>query len=283
MSIFDSFERKHEYLICVDSDGCVMDTMNCKHFHCFGPCLLDEWALEDWQEEILHRWNEINLFQMTRGINRFRALAQVLTEINDRYIPIVGVDGLRNWVDNAPALNNEELYSAILACQDLDTQLCLRKALAWSLAVNERVNRLPDELKRPFGGAKECLAAAHRLADVVMVSGANLEAVTEEWESFGLLRHTDMVLAQDVGTELRCIEKMLEFGYEPDHVLMIGDAPGDLEAAKKCGIWFYPILVNWEEESWEELEDVFLDVFLSGNYGSVQKEKTQVFVENLGG
>ena len=29
MSIFDSFERKHDYLVCVDSDGCVMDTMNC--------------------------------------------------------------------------------------------------------------------------------------------------------------------------------------------------------------------------------------------------------------
>ena len=28
MSIFDSFERKHDYLVCVDSDGCVMDTMN---------------------------------------------------------------------------------------------------------------------------------------------------------------------------------------------------------------------------------------------------------------
>ena len=29
MSIFDTFERKHDYLVCVDSDGCVMDTMNC--------------------------------------------------------------------------------------------------------------------------------------------------------------------------------------------------------------------------------------------------------------
>ena len=37
MSVFDFFEKKRDYLICVDSDGCAMDTMNCKHIHCFGP------------------------------------------------------------------------------------------------------------------------------------------------------------------------------------------------------------------------------------------------------
>ena len=46
------FGKKHEFLVCVDSDGCVMDTMNCKHFHCFGPCMVAEWGLEEWQEEI---------------------------------------------------------------------------------------------------------------------------------------------------------------------------------------------------------------------------------------
>ena len=29
MSFFDAFTRKHDYLVCVDSDGCVMDTMIC--------------------------------------------------------------------------------------------------------------------------------------------------------------------------------------------------------------------------------------------------------------
>ena len=61
MSIFDTFERKHDYLVCVDSDGCVMDTMNCKHFNCFGPCMVTEWGLEAWKDEILERWNVINM------------------------------------------------------------------------------------------------------------------------------------------------------------------------------------------------------------------------------
>ena len=283
MSIFDGFVKKHEYLICVDSDGCVMDTMNCKHFHCFGPCLVHEWVLEQWQDEILRRWNDINLFQMTRGINRFKGLSMALTEINARYTPIIGIQGLQHWVDTAPALSNDSLVDAIDACEDDDVRLCLHKALVWSLAVNESINRLPEELKKPYDGARECLAACHEFADIAMVSSANRDALEEEWENFGLLQHTDILLAQDVGNKSFCIAKLIEFGYDPEKVMMVGDAPGDCDAAESNGIWFFPILVNWEEESWEELHYGALDLFVSGSYGSVQDEKKQVFVENLGG
>ena len=67
MSIFDSYKAKKDLLVCVDSDGCAMDTMNCKYFHCFGPRMVDEWNLHQWSDEILRRWNEISLYQMTRG------------------------------------------------------------------------------------------------------------------------------------------------------------------------------------------------------------------------
>ena len=65
MSIFDSFVRKHDYLVCVDSDGCVMDTMNCKHFNCFGPCMVDEWELHEWRDAILDRCNLETMVQHT--------------------------------------------------------------------------------------------------------------------------------------------------------------------------------------------------------------------------
>lgn len=32
---------------------------------------------------------------------------------------------------------------------------------------------------------------------------------------------------------------------------MVGDAPGDRDAAEKNGVRFYPILVGHEGESWE--------------------------------
>lgn len=283
MSVFDSFEKKHDYLICVDSDGCAMDTMNCKHIHCFGPCMVDEWGLQEWEGEILRRWNDINLFQMTRGINRFKGLAMALTEINEKYTPIVGVEALNAWVETAPALSNDGVVKAAQEVQDEDGKICLRKAYLWSLAVNEKINQLPEELKVPFPGAKEGLAAATQFADVAVVSSANRDAVEEEWEKYGLLEHTDILLAQDCGSKSHCIAEMLKFGYDQDHVMMIGDAPGDRDAAEQNGVWFYPILVNWEEESWTELREKTLALFREGNYASCQEEKTQVFVENLGG
>lgn len=283
MSVFDTFERKHDYLVCVDSDGCAMDTMNCKHIHCFGPCMVTEWALEQWEEPILHRWNDVNLFQMTRGINRFKGLVLALSEVSEKYTPIVGVDGLKAWVENAHALSNDGIAKAIEEAEDEDTRLCLTKALHWSLAVNESITRLPEDLKLPFPGAEAGLAAAAKVADVAVVSSANRDAVEEEWEKYGLLRHTDILLAQDCGSKAHCIAEMLKFGYDKDHVLMVGDAPGDCDAAEKNGVWFYPILVNWEEESWDGFVEQALPLFLADRYAELQSEKKQVFVENLGG
>ena len=276
MSIFDSFEKKHEFLVCVDSDGCVMDTMNCKHFRCFGPCMVDEWGLDAWRDAILERWNEINLFSMTRGINRFKGLAKALKEISGKYTAIPGVDALVHWADTAPALSNDGVAKAAAEATDPEAKLVLEKALSWSKAVNKAIVALDESLKVPYNGAKEGLAAAHAFADVAMVSSANRDAVEEEWGKFGLLEHTDIVLAQDIGSKAHCIAKMLEFGYDPDKVLMLGDAPGDSDAAEKNGVHYYPILVNHEKESWDEAVAVAFDRLMElkfkKNYQNLLKE-----------
>ena len=283
MSIFDSFVRKHDYLVCVDSDGCVMDTMNCKHFHCFGPCMVDEWELGQWRDAILERWNVVNLFSMTRGINRFKALAVCLNEIDKQYKPIVGIEALVHWAETAPALSNDGVAKAAAEATDPDAKLVLSKALSWSKAVNAAIVKLPEELKVPYDGAKEGLAAAHQFADVAMVSSANRDAVEEEWGKFGLLEHTDIVLAQDIGSKAACIAEMLKFGYDLDKVVMIGDAPGDSDAAEKNGVHYYPILVNHEKESWDEAIANGFDKLRSGDYAAYGAEMKQKFLQNLGG
>ena len=283
MSVFDKFERKHDYLVCVDSDGCAMDTMNCKHFHCFGPCMVMEWGLDEWRVAILERWNDINLFQMTRGINRFKGLAMALTEIDQQYMPIPGVKTLSAWVETTKALSNDALMDAIIEAPEGDGKVCLEKALSWSKAVNASIVQLPEELKVPYVGAKEGLEAAHSFADVAVVSSANRGAVEEEWTLHGLLEHTDILLAQDCGSKAHCISEMLKFGYEKDHVLMVGDAPGDCDAAEANGVWYYPILVNQEAESWTELREVGLDKLRNLEYAEYQPEKKRQFLTNLGG
>lgn len=281
--MFDHYVRKHEFLVCVDSDGCVMDTMNCKHFHCFGPCMVAEWGLQQWEKEILDRWNVINLFSMTRGINRFKGLAMALGEINEQYMPISGVAALKQWADTAPALSNDAVRKAAQEADAPEAKEIFEKALAWSVAVNTSIGKLPEELKVPYKGAKEGLAAAHAFADVAMVSSANRDAVEEEWGKFGLLEHTDIVLAQDVGSKAACIARMLTFGYDPKKVLMVGDAPGDCDAAEKNGVHYYPILVNHEKRSWDEAIEVAFEKLRSGDYCAYGAEKKRQFLENLGG
>lgn len=283
MSVFDSFVKKHDYLICVDSDGCVMDTMNCKHFHCFGPCMVAEWGLEAWKDEILDRWNVINLFSMTRGINRFKGLAMALGEISEKYMPIPGIDALMHWADTAPALSNDAVVMAAAEAGDPAAKHIFEKTLNWSKAVNAAIVQLPAEMKVPYDGAGEGLAEAHSFADVAVVSSANRDAVVEEWSKFDLLRHTDIVLAQDVGSKAACIAGMLKFGYDPSKVLMVGDAPGDCDAAEKNGVYYYPILVNHEKESWDEAVAAAFDKLRSGEYAAYGAEKKQAFLHNLCG
>ena len=273
------FQKRHDYLVCVDSDGCAMDTMDCKHFHCFGPCMVAEWGLREWEKPILERWNVINLYSMTRGINRFKGLSMALTEINAQYTPIDSLADLQAWVDSGAAPSNDALQKAI----DETNSPILKKALAWSKAVNEGINALPEEMKKPFPGAKEGLAAAAQFADIAIVSSANRDAVLEEWTKYGLLDHVDVMLAQDCGSKAHCIAEMLKFGYDLDHVLMVGDAPGDQDAAAKNGVYYYPILVRHEEASWIELRESGFSHLQNGTYAPYEKERIADFLKNLGG
>ena len=181
------YRKQKDFLVCVDSDGCAMDTMDVKHIRCFGPCMVAEWGLEEWKEEILARWNEINLYTMTRGINRFRGLAKALREIDEKYTKIDDLDTLTQWAADSPELSNDAVKRAIAEKPD---SVILPKALSWSLAVNASINALPESEKLPFQGVKEALSYAQQHADVAIVSSANLGAVLDEWKLYGLLEHT---------------------------------------------------------------------------------------------
>lgn len=272
------FKKQKDFLICVDSDGCAMDTMDIKHFQCFGPCMVEEWGLEQWAEPILARWNDINLYTMTRGINRFKGLAMALREIDGQYTRIAGIDELEQWAESAPALSNDGLKAAIEA----SGSEVLSKALSWSVKVNNSINALPFDAKKPFEGVFEGLEYAHSVADIAIVSSANLQAVEEEWALYGLLDHVDILLAQNVGSKAYCIQELLKKGYDQGKVLMTGDAPGDLEAARSNNVFYYPILVRHEGESWKEFREMAVDKLVDSTYGGdYQQKKTAAFLDNL--
>lgn len=278
MSAFDIFLKSKDRIVCIDSDGCAVDTMNIKHIRCFGPCMVDEWDLGKWRNEILNRWNEINLFSMTRGINRFKGLALMLAEVDEKYCAIEGIDALKDWVDNAAELSNASLDKMI------DKGSIFSKALKWSKSVNSLIEKLPKEEIKPFHGVREAFKMIHEFCDIAVVSSANPEAVRAEWERLGLLEYVDLMCTQDMGSKSFCIREILKKGYEPEHVLMCGDAPGDENAAAENGVLFFPILVNHENESWSELKDKAFSLFVSDSYsGAYQNELLRRFESNLGG
>jgi phosphoglycolate phosphatase-like HAD superfamily hydrolase len=278
MKTISNFKRTKDLLVCVDSDGCAMDTMDIKHFNCFGPCMVDEWSLHQWGEDILKRWNEINLYTITRGINRFKGLAMALGEINERYTEIEGIDALLRWAEEAPELSNNALETVIAH----GGEEIFKKALAWSKAVNLSITALPEEDKLPFPLAKEALEFAHRYADVAIVSSANLGAVLEEWQTHGLIDHVDVIMSQNDGSKAFCISELLKHGYDKEKTLMCGDAPGDLAAAEKNGVYFYPILVGKEGDSWQEFMDTAMAKLTSGDYSDYGEGKKREFYKNLG-
>lgn len=273
-------EQNKEYVVCFDSDGCVMDTMEIKHRRCFGPCLIAEWRLEVWEEQILARWNDINLYERTRGTNRYKGLTQMLQEVNAKYTEIAGLSALCRWVETSPELSNAALEAAIAAADDKTDCICMEKALAWSKAVNAAIDKLPKNDKRPFPGAAEGLAAAAEFAQIVVVSSANRNAVLDEWIHYGLLTKVDTVFAQDSGSKADCIAALLKRGYAPADILMVGDAPGDLAAAQENGVWFYPILARREAASWTDFPKAVRQ-FSMKHYAEEQEKYCEIFRANL--
>jgi len=268
-----------DFLFCVDSDGCAMDTMTIKHVKCFGPCLITEWELNDWRDELLKRWNDINLYTKRRGINRFQGLLQLLTEVNETVKPIEGVDVLKEWVENTPAFSEANLK---LEIEKQPNEVILKKALSWSQNVNRYINALKDEEKIEFPGVKEALKTVKAHADLAIVSSANREAMEEEWIRCEIMQYVDYSMAQDVGTKAACILKMIEEGYNKDKILMVGDAIGDYKAAQTAGVHFFPILAGKEADSWKIFNEVIVNEFVSGQY-TKEREESEIskFMDNL--
>lgn len=284
VSVEIQFEKLRPFLICVDSDGCVMDSMEVKHRRCFGPCLVAQWGLEDQMEPILRRWNELNLYSRFRGIHRFRALGLLLGELTAQGRDLPGAAAFAAWAQAADTLTE----AAVARQRDLRAQAgeqaaarCFQNALLWSQAVNRAIKALPPSAVLPFSGAREGLAAAQAAADVAVVSGANRDAVLAEWSRYGLDVYPSVILAQDAGSKRQCIAALLAAGHDPAHVLMVGDAPGDLVAALANGVGFFPILARQEADSWAEFRKTALPQFLAGTYTAYGRQRILRFKEAL--
>jgi phosphoglycolate phosphatase-like HAD superfamily hydrolase len=272
------FQKTKDFLVCVDSDGCAMDTMGVKHEEAFGPRAVDVWELHHIKDRFLKVWNDINLYTRTRGINRFKGVVATFEALEKEGIEMPDISSFKKWAETTNELSNPSLERAIAETNDEQ----LKKALEWSHAVNRTIEEELAGNDKPVEGAKAGLEAANNVADVAIVSSANGAAVLDEWTRHELNVHVDVMLGQEAGTKAYCIEQLKKFGYENTHVLMIGDAPGDLSAAEANDVLYYPILVGKEKFSWDRFREEALAKFLDGSFaGEYQEQLIKEFNDNL--
>lgn len=274
-----NFERTSEFAVCIDSDGCAMDTMEIKHRACFGPQWIETYGLKEHFDACMEIWLFINLYSGTRGINRFKGLALALEEAKRRgYVRTEGLSAFAAWTREAKELSNP----ALLALAQKVENPCIEKALLWSIRSNRAMNGLPGN-GMPFPNVKRVMHEMSKRADLAAVSSANAEAVETEWKKHHLIEDCRVLLTQEAGSKTFCIGELKKKGYAPERLLMVGDAPGDLEAAKANGARFFPILVGKESESWCRLLDEAFPKLLSGTFdGEYQRQLRLEFEKNLG-
>jgi len=118
----------------------------------------------------------------------------------------------------------------------------------------------------PFPKVVEILQRAHGVADMIVVSGTPGEALQREWEEHDIAQYVNVICGQEVGKKSQMLAAAAGGRYPADRVLMIGDAPGDQQAAQAHGYRFYPINPGDEAASWQRLAAEALDKFLHGEY-----------------
>lgn len=258
---------KHEFFVGIDSDGCAFDSMEIKHKECFCPQIIKYWDLQPISKFAREAVEFVNLYSKWRGTNRWPALISALDllrerpEVTKRSCKIPHASKVRAFVASGKPLSNEGLNSYRAEHPDPE----LDHALQWSKAVNDQVSDIVHNLP-PFPFVRESLELIQKKADAVVVSATPTEALINEWEENKIDKYVRAIAGQELGTKKQHLKMTTAGKYAPDRVLMIGDAPGDLEAARANNALFFPINPGHEDESWERFHKEGFHKFLAGKF-----------------
>jgi len=278
-----ALEPKHEFFIGIDSDGCAFDTMEIKHKECFCPNFIDHFHCQAVSKYTRDAWDFVNLYSKWRGCNRWQAVVRVLDLLHDRdevkrrHAKITEGKAIKEFARSNKVLSNDTLKEAIARAHDPAAKKELEEALAWSKAVNESIAKMVHDVP-PFPFVRECLEKAFKKADMIVVSQTPTEALVREWKEHHIEGHVSLIAGQEMGSKSEHIQFAAGGKYPPSKILMIGDAPGDLKAARDNSALFFPIDPGSEDASWQVLFEEGLDRFFAGTYaGAYEKRLVEQF------
>lgn len=255
------------YFVGIDSDGCAFDTMEIKHKECFAPNIIKYWGLQPVSKYAREAAEFVNLYSKWRGINRWPALVMVFdllaerAEVIKRNAPIPRAEKIREFIASGFALSDSGLkeYKSQHPHPELD------QALAWSVAVNAEIESMVHGVP-PFPYVRESLQKMTGQADMLVVSATPTAALKREWEEHDIARYVREIAGQEMGKKETHLELAAKGKYPEGQILMIGDAPGDMKAARSINALFYPINPGREDESWEQFNKEGLEKFMNGEY-----------------
>jgi phosphoglycolate phosphatase-like HAD superfamily hydrolase len=272
-----SITPQHEFLVGIDSDGCVFDSMELKHKECFIPAFINYYELQGVSKYAREAAEFVNLYSKSRGANRFPALIEQLDwlrrrpEVKARGIRVARPEGLIQWAEKETKLGNPALEKAVAATGDPD----LKQAFAWSIAVNKAIAEMVRGVP-PFPFVRECLDRFASRADMLVCSQTPTAALEAEWAEHDLSKFVLAICGQEIGSKKESLAAAKQ--YPPNHTLMIGDAPGDYQAAAANHCLFFPINPGSEEASWRHLHDEGIRRFFDGTFcGAYQQQLLDEF------
>ena len=278
------FKPRFDYLIGIDSDGTVFDSMNIKHSHCFIDPLISIYKLKKVSLQSEQMWKEINLYSINRGINRFEALIIFFEKlkllnfeaISDYSYPnLKPIKYLRDLNIPLTDKNLKKLKKKI----DKDEYLDINKAISWSLAVNEKVENLANDIPL-IAGASKTINYLSKHADIIVVSNTPFTALYKDWSNYNIKDVASMICSQETGSKIDIMEAATKEKYDKSKVLMIGDSPSDYYAARKNDISFFPIIPGKEDISWRFLQSKALSSFFSFEYKNNYEKKKIIEFES---
>ena len=272
------FVKEKAFFVGIDSDGTAFDSMKIKHTFSFIPAAIQVFGLEDCEEVFREIEERINLYSLTRGVNRFPGLLMTFEELKAAgYGTEIQTQDLKAYIKSGYPLSNAGLIDWLAKSPSAFGQ----KVLQWSELGDGYFEKLTEDI-RPYDGVAEAVEHMRKAADIMVVSAASSKGLEKDWGRAGLTEKVNFIAGQEFGKKAQQLMYAKEKGFTGERMLMVGDAPGDYEAAKKAGAWFYPIIPGREKECWEKLREKYFDLFVSEQYNKdVEAALYDEFIRSL--
>lgn len=262
------FQPTKKFFVGIDSDGCAMDAMDIKHQECFTPSYIKYFNLQAASTLVRETALFVNLYSTTRGQNRWVALSRIFDllrqrpEVLERGVKIPEGTALKQFLDSGYPRSDRGIADFAAEHPSAEIEQCME----WGRGVNDLIAWMVHGCA-PFPGVREAFEAMQDDVDCMTVSATPMEALEREWHEHDLAKYMKVIAGQEMGSKAEHVRWAAKGKYESDdHIMLIGDAPGDRDSAYSEGVLFYPILPGRERESWKRFREEALPRFLNLTY-----------------